>query len=601
MGRASLRFRESRNRNMLPAVDRHGNRIAPTKGGRGICPGCGGEMHAKCGETKVHHWAHVSSKDCDSWADKRTSPWHMAWQECFPQECREVWVGENNEHRADVKGQKMILEVQKSPISAEKIREREEFYGDMAWLLCGEDFESRFTLHKEWAQSGEDYIGFEFTWKKMRASWLSARKPIYVHFAKGVGWIESLYEDGTGYIEFITMKRFAEEIDSRFDPSPVHRLHQGFKPIIKDFTEACIECDAFLQNKAQDVSWRDLDHRAEMAVSQKRSIEALYGYKIDFTRFLTTAQRRALEEVNRSLSKLSCNKYFRRYEEAPMNPNEELLPYGSEILDSVRSDCAAKAFRVFLRTESIEKYKQNAAEKIEAFKPHVEDIDLALSKYRAFKSTFADFEGEKGIGAFMYRMDSEIYPRMLKCFNFRFNLILIPALIDHIEVILWPEFISYRLHAYEDPAFPRRDYIYECALPAYEEVKTLFALMRPTYRGELGLAVKSKWAEYQESQRSAQIQRQLEERKKEERIKRYELYQKQVSEAERQERLSWPIEKVMKSFIDGADGMAVGKKSLAMHVAMFPNSRWADEVTDEQLEMAQKQLKKFNPVSIWRS
>jgi hypothetical protein len=100
--------------------------------------------------------------------------------------------------------------------------------------------------------------------------------------------------------------------------------------------------------------------------------------------------------------------------------------------------------------------------------------------------------------------------------------------------------------------------------------------MRPTYKVELGLAARNKWAEYQESQRSAQIQRQLEERKKEEAIKRYELYQKQVSEAERQERLSWPIEKVMESFLDGVDGTAVGQTSFGYarcNVPWFPMGR----------------------------
>ena len=603
MGRASLRSRESRNRNMLPAVDRHGNRIAPTKGGRGICPGCGGEMHAKCGETKVHHWAHVSVKDCDSWSDNRTSPWHMAWQECFPEECREVFVGENNEHRADVKGQKMILEVQKSTISAEKIREREEFYGDMAWMLCGEDFESRFVLHGQSACSFEGFIFFNFTWKNMRTCWLSANKPIFVHFAKGIGLIEELNEDGSGIIEFITMERFAEEIDLRFDPAPVQRSQKGFKPVIKDFTETCIDYENFLENEAEAISWYDIDDQVKTAIKHKSDIDSLCELKNDFTRYLTTAQRESLKEASLSLYKLSRHPDFYAYENELNLFNEGIIErprsYASNIFCFYSS--AAKAFKTFLSTESIEKRKRNTVKKIEEFKPHLDDIGSALSKFQTFESTLADFDGKEGVSAFLSRFYIEIYPRMLKCFNFRLNLILIPALIDHIEVILWPEFISYRLHAYKDSAFPRRGYIYECALPTYEEVKTLFALMRPTYRGELGLAVKSKWAEHQESQRLAQIQRQIEERKKEEAIKRQELYQKQVSEAERQERLSWPIEKVMKSFIDGVDGMAVDKESLAMHVAMFPNSRWADELTVEQLEVATEMLGKFNPVSIWKS
>ena len=588
---------------MLPAVDTHGNMIAPTKGGRGICPGCGGEMLAKCGEVTAHHWAHVNSKDCDSWGDNRMSPWHVAWQECFPKECQEVWVGENNEHRADVKGQKMILEVQKSSISAEKIREREEFYGDMAWLLCGEDFESRFVLHGQNASSFKGFIFFNFTWKSMRTCWLSAHKPIFVHFAKGIGLIEELNEDGSGIIEFITMERFAEEIDLRFDPAPVQRLQKGFKPVIKDFTEACIDYQNFLENEAEAISWHDIDDQVKTAIKHQSDIQSLCKLENDFNRYLNTAQREFFKEASLSLHKLSCHPDFLAYKDDLKLFNEGIIEqprsYANKIFRFYNS--AAKAFQTFLSTESIEKRKQSTVNKIEESKLFLDDIGSALSKFQTFESSLADFDGEKGVSAFLFRFYVEVYPRMLKCFNFRFNLILIPALIDHIEVILWPEFISYRLHAYKDSAFPRRGHIYEYALPTYEEVKTLFSLMRPTYKVELGLAARNKWAEYQESQRSAQIQRQLEERKKEEAIKRYELYQKQVSEAERQERLSWPIEKVMESFLDGVDGTAVGQTSLAMHVAMFPGSRWADEVTDEQLEAAQKQLKKFNPVSIWKS
>ena len=149
---------------MLPAVDSSGNRIAPIKGGRGICPGCGGEMIAKCGDTNVHHWAHLRDKDCDTWREDVTD-WHLAWQECFPEECREVWVGRNREHRADVKGRGKVLEVQRSSISPAEIQEREQFYGDIAWMLCGEDFDGRFTMRP---CNDEDEIRFTFKWKRMR-------------------------------------------------------------------------------------------------------------------------------------------------------------------------------------------------------------------------------------------------------------------------------------------------------------------------------------------------------------------------------------------------------------------------------------------------
>jgi hypothetical protein len=44
----------------------------------------------------------------------------------------------------------------------------------------------------------------------------------------------------------------------------------------------------------------------------------------------------------------------------------------------------------------------------------------------------------------------------------------------------------------------------------------------------------------------------------------------------------------------------MGSTSIAMHVAMFPGSIWADEVSDEQLRVAKERLKGFNPVEVWR-
>jgi len=40
-------------------------RIEATKGAKGVCPCCGSELVAKCGEIKVHHWSH--KKKCDDW------------------------------------------------------------------------------------------------------------------------------------------------------------------------------------------------------------------------------------------------------------------------------------------------------------------------------------------------------------------------------------------------------------------------------------------------------------------------------------------------------------------------------------------------------
>ena len=50
---------------------------------KGICPLCSGEVIPKCGNQRIHHWAHVSNKACDSWLEQETE-WHRAWKNNFP-------------------------------------------------------------------------------------------------------------------------------------------------------------------------------------------------------------------------------------------------------------------------------------------------------------------------------------------------------------------------------------------------------------------------------------------------------------------------------------------------------------------------------------
>lgn len=61
----------------------NGSRSRPIPGVLGECPFCGSEMIARCGEIKVHHWAHKSKADCDPWWEPETD-WHRRWKNEFP-------------------------------------------------------------------------------------------------------------------------------------------------------------------------------------------------------------------------------------------------------------------------------------------------------------------------------------------------------------------------------------------------------------------------------------------------------------------------------------------------------------------------------------
>ena len=117
---------------MLQFADVNGVRRRPFKGGKGLCPTCGGAVTAKCGKVKIHHWAHESIQSCDPWSE-HIGEWHKSWQDIVLEEYVEVSMGA---HRADIQNTRgTVIELQHSPISPDEIACREEFYGDMIWVF----------------------------------------------------------------------------------------------------------------------------------------------------------------------------------------------------------------------------------------------------------------------------------------------------------------------------------------------------------------------------------------------------------------------------------------------------------------------------------
>ena len=123
---------------MLSANKKTGERILianAIKGEEYFCPICGEPLivKAKSSEAVKPYFSHIKGTLCkDAW-QYDMSEWHRAWQEKFPEECREV-VLENNgiKHRADVFINNTVIEFQHSPITHEEILERNAFY-----LSCG--------------------------------------------------------------------------------------------------------------------------------------------------------------------------------------------------------------------------------------------------------------------------------------------------------------------------------------------------------------------------------------------------------------------------------------------------------------------------------
>jgi competence protein CoiA len=172
------------------------------------CPACGGEVVAKCGELVAWHWAH-KAKDCDPWSEPE-SEWHLGWKQRFPANWQEVVIGP---HRADVKTPFGVLEFQRSSISIAKIKEREHFYGAMAWVVDS----------SEWWLMGQD--SYEKPLPDGLARWLWPRKcwqlssaPVFLDRGNRIVWFVKACYQRKGYsgketiIEYkeLTYRQFLE-------------------------------------------------------------------------------------------------------------------------------------------------------------------------------------------------------------------------------------------------------------------------------------------------------------------------------------------------------------------------------------------------------
>ena len=124
---------------MLTAII-NGYRSRPVPGAVGQCPFCESEMIPRCGEFRVHHWAHKSKVDCDLWWEPETD-WHRNWKNEFPLRWQEQVLTDQEtgeRHIADVHTLAgLTLEFQHSHLDPKERRAREDFYKNMLWVVDG--------------------------------------------------------------------------------------------------------------------------------------------------------------------------------------------------------------------------------------------------------------------------------------------------------------------------------------------------------------------------------------------------------------------------------------------------------------------------------
>lgn len=152
------------------ALNDVGETIPAARGQTATCPGCEETLVGKGGPIVKDYWSHRAGGDCDPWLDvaNKMSDFHIGWQELVVRGRREVRIVRDGRwHIADiVAADGQIVEVQHSSISVDKIKEREQFYGNMAWIWDTSEAYAKGNLQLRVADAELPSIFREFEWSR---------------------------------------------------------------------------------------------------------------------------------------------------------------------------------------------------------------------------------------------------------------------------------------------------------------------------------------------------------------------------------------------------------------------------------------------------
>jgi hypothetical protein len=186
---------------MLYAINEEGEKIEATPNAVGFCPITGNRVIPKCGEIYAWHWANKAGQG-DPWRSGETE-WHRQWKLKFMKSWREVVVEKYDEkHIANVKTSRFVIEFESSTPQTFTMTEKEQFFGNMVWVVNAEDFFDRIRKLK----SGH------YEWSIPRTSWTFTRKPVYFDDGKCLHRVSFLNRKGSllscekiEYLDFIKL------------------------------------------------------------------------------------------------------------------------------------------------------------------------------------------------------------------------------------------------------------------------------------------------------------------------------------------------------------------------------------------------------------
>ena len=167
-----------------------GRRVEAQQGRNAHCPVCGSPVIPRCGEIRVHHWAHRGKRNCDHWWEPETG-WHRDWKGHFPEAWREFLqlAADGEKHIADIRSPSgRVIEFQHSFLNPDERRAREAFYGTMTWIVDGtrrkrdrQRFVEATSSWRNWGRHNRIFIA-PFPDRGLPAEWLTSSVPVYFDF-----------------------------------------------------------------------------------------------------------------------------------------------------------------------------------------------------------------------------------------------------------------------------------------------------------------------------------------------------------------------------------------------------------------------------------
>lgn len=135
----------------------------------------------------MHHWAHATRENCDPWWENET-PWHRQWKSLFPIDWLErSHVSSTGEiHRADIKTPSgLVIEVQHSAMSDAERISREEFYGNLVWIVDGRGFRSNFDIFHPLPHPASE-LAEDLVWYRARRGQAGAVNGIFMRLSENL-------------------------------------------------------------------------------------------------------------------------------------------------------------------------------------------------------------------------------------------------------------------------------------------------------------------------------------------------------------------------------------------------------------------------------